>query len=59
MNMGAWTYAQPNIERVLEYLKAKNTTVNYAGRHASASTATGLMSRHLKELKEFLEVALG
>ena len=59
MNMGAWTYAQPNIERVLEYLKAKNTMVNYAGRHASASTATGLMSRHLKELKEFLEAALG
>ena len=59
MNMGAWTYAQPNIARVLEYLKAKNTAVNYAGRHASASTATGLMSRHLKELKEFLETALG
>jgi 2-oxoglutarate dehydrogenase E1 component len=59
MNMGAWTYAQPNIERVLDYLKAKNTTVDYAGRHASASTATGLMSRHLKELKEFLEAALG
>ena len=59
MNMGAWTYAQPNIARVLEYLKAKNTTVSYAGRHASASTATGLMSRHLKELKEFLEAALG
>jgi 2-oxoglutarate dehydrogenase E1 component len=59
MNMGAWTYAQPNIERVLDYLKAKNTMVRYAGRHASASTATGLMSRHLKELKEFLEVALG
>ena len=59
MNMGAWTYAQPNIERVLDYLKAKNATVRYAGRHASASTATGLMSRHLKELKEFLEAALG
>lgn len=59
MNMGAWTYAQPNIERVLDYLKAKSAKVSYAGRHASASTATGLMSRHLKELKEFLEVALG
>ena len=58
MNMGAWTYAQPNIERVLDFMKAKNTTVRYAGRHASASTATGLMSRHLKELKEFLEAAL-
>jgi 2-oxoglutarate dehydrogenase E1 component len=59
MNMGAWTYAQPNIDRVLDYLKATNANVSYAGRHPSASTATGLMSRHLKELKEFLEVALG
>ena len=59
MNMGAWTYAQPNIERVLEFTKAKNTRPRYAGRSASASTATGLMSRHLKELKAFLEEALG
>ncbi len=59
MNMGAWTYAQPNIDRVLDYLNAKTTGVRYAGRHASASTATGLMSRHLKELKAFLDVALG
>ncbi len=59
MNMGAWTYAQANIERVLEYMKAKNTRPRYAGRHASASTATGLMSRHLKELAGFLQEALG
>ena len=59
MNMGAWTYAQPNIDRVLDYLKATNAKAKYAGRNPSASTATGLMSRHLKELKDFLEVALG
>ena len=59
MNMGAWTYAQPNIDRVLDYMKAKNAAVSYAGRNPSASTATGLMSRHLKELKDFLDVALG
>ncbi|MEP7172110.1 MAG: 2-oxoglutarate dehydrogenase E1 component [Aestuariivirga sp.] len=59
MNMGAWTYAQPNIDRVLDYLKATNAKARYAGRNPSASTATGLMSRHLKELKDFLEVALG
>ena len=58
-NMGAWAFAQPNIERVLEYVKAANTRPRYAGRPASASTATGLMSRHLKELKTFLEEALG
>ena len=59
MNMGAWSYAQPNIERVLEFIKAKYTRPSYAGRSASASTATGLMSRHLKELKALLEEALG
>lgn len=59
MNMGAWTYAQPNIDRVLDYLKATNAKARYAGRNPSASTATGLMSRHIKELKDFLEVALG
>ncbi|MGB9142231.1 MAG: 2-oxoglutarate dehydrogenase E1 component [Aestuariivirga sp.] len=59
MNMGAWTYVQPNIDRVLDYMKAKNAAVSYAGRNPSASTATGLMSRHLKELKDFLDVALG
>jgi 2-oxoglutarate dehydrogenase E1 component len=58
MNMGAWTYAQPNIERVLEFIKAKNTRPRYAGRNPSASTATGLMSRHLRELKAFLDEAL-
>ena len=31
----------------------------YAGRPASAATATGLMSRHLAQLKAFLEEALG
>jgi 2-oxoglutarate dehydrogenase E1 component len=58
-NMGAWTFVQPNIERVLEFIKAKNTRPRYAGRPASASTATGLMSRHLKELKTLLDEALG
>jgi len=58
-NMGAWTFAQPNIERALDYVGAANPRPRYAGRPASASTATGLMSKHLKELKTFLEEALG
>jgi 2-oxoglutarate dehydrogenase E1 component len=57
-NMGAWTFAQSNIERVLEYIGAKNPRARYVGRQASASTATGLMSRHLRELKTFLDEAL-
>ena len=58
-NMGAWSFAQPNIERVLEFIGAAHTRPRYAGRLPSASTATGLMSRHMAELKAFLEEALG
>jgi 2-oxoglutarate dehydrogenase E1 component len=57
-NMGAWSFVQPGIERVLEFVRAKNPRPKYVGRAASASTATGLMSRHLKELKAFLDEAL-
>ncbi|MCA0432128.1 MAG: 2-oxoglutarate dehydrogenase E1 component [Proteobacteria bacterium] len=57
-NMGAWTFVQPGIERVLEFVKARNTRPRYVGRPASAATATGLMSRHLKELKMFVDEAL-
>jgi 2-oxoglutarate dehydrogenase E1 component len=58
-NMGAWSFVQPNIERALEYLQAKHTRPRYVGRVASASTATGLLSKHLKEMKQFLDEALG
>ena len=58
MNMGAWSFAQPNLERVLEFVKAKNTHVRYVGRAASAATASGLMSKHLRELKAFLDEAM-
>ncbi len=58
LNMGAWSFAQPNLERVLEFIKVKNPRPRYVGRPASASTATGLMSRHLKELKAFVDEAL-
>ena len=57
-NMGAWSFVQPGIERVLEFIRAKNTRPRYVGRSASASTATGLMSRHLRELKTFVDEAL-
>ncbi len=58
-NMGAWTFIQPYMEWVLNRIEAKHRRPSYAGRPASASTATGLMSRHLKELARFLDTALG
>jgi 2-oxoglutarate dehydrogenase E1 component len=58
-NMGAWSFVQPNIERVLEFNGSRNARVRYVGRAASAATATGLMSKHLRELKAFLDDAFG
>jgi 2-oxoglutarate dehydrogenase E1 component len=58
-NMGAWSFVQPNIERALEFVGATYRRPRYAGRPPSAATATGLMSKHLKELKTFIDEALG
>jgi 2-oxoglutarate dehydrogenase E1 component len=43
----------------LEKLPVKAKRARYAGRPATASTAAGLMSKHLKELETFLNEALG
>ena len=57
-NMGAWFFMEPNLEWTLEQISAKHKRARYAGRAASASPATGLMSRHLNERDEFLNDAL-
>ncbi len=57
-NMGAWSFVEPNIEWVLTRIEAKNTRAHYVGRHATASTATGLMKKHVAELEAFLDEAL-
>ena len=58
-NMGSWSFIEPYLEWVFAHIKAKHPRARYAGRPASASPATGLMSRHLAELEAFLEDALG
>ena len=57
-NMGSWTFIEPNLEWVLDHIGANNTRAAYAGRPASASTATGLLSRHLAEQKTLAQEAL-
>jgi len=57
-NMGAWTFMEPNIEWVLSQIGAERPRALYVGRPASASTATGLMQKHMRELHAFLDVAL-
>ena len=54
-NMGAWTFVEPILEWVLAQVGGKAKRPRYAGRPASAATATGLMSKHLAQLKAFLD----
>ena len=56
-NMGAWTFVDPYLEWVLGQAGSKSKRATYAGRPASAATATGTMSRHLAQLKAFLDEA--
>ena len=56
-NMGGWQFVDPWLELSLERMSIKAKRARYVGRPASASTAAGLMSRHLKELETFLTEA--
>ena len=56
-NMGGWTFVDAWIEVTLARMKISAKRARYVGRPASASTAAGLMSRHLKELETFLAEA--
>ncbi len=58
-NMGAWTFIEPHLERVLGEIDAKHKRAVYAGRPATAATATGMMKKHLIQLQAFLDEALG
>jgi 2-oxoglutarate dehydrogenase E1 component len=57
-NMGAWHFIEPYLEWVLNQIHAPNRRPRYAGRAAAAATATGLMSKHLAQLKALLDEAL-
>ena len=54
-NMGSWSFVAPYLAWVLEQATSKVKRPRYAGRPASAATATGLMSTHLAQLNAFLE----
>ena len=58
-NMGAWHFVEHYIEWVLNQIEAKQRRPRYATRPASASTAVGQMSKHLAQLKQLLDEALG
>ena len=58
-NMGAWFFVDVFLEWVLNQIGAKHRAMRYAGRPASASTAVGQMSKHMAQLKQLLDEALG
>ena len=58
-NMGGWSFVDPWLELTLDKFHLNAKRARYAGRPATASTAAGQMSKHLKELETLLEEALG
>ena len=58
-NMGAWHFLEPYLEWVLNQVGAAHRRARYAGRPAAAATAVGVMSKHLTQLRQFLDEALG
>ena len=56
--MGAWNSARNYIQWTLDYIKAENKEVEYIGRKASASPASGYLKKHLAQQKEILHKVL-
>src|SRR5579871_5236591 len=57
-NMGAWHFIEPYLMWVLNQAGSAHARPRYVGRPAAAATATGLLSKHLAQLKALLDEAL-
>nr|WP_245826434.1 2-oxoglutarate dehydrogenase E1 component [Oceanibacterium hippocampi] len=58
-NMGAWFFVEPELEQVFANVGMKHVKrARYAGRAASASTATGLLKQHNAEQNALISEAL-
>ena len=57
-NQGGWSFMEPNLEWVLERMKAKHNRLRYVGRSASASPATGLAAQHKFQQAALIDEAL-
>ena len=58
-NMGAWTFVDRRIEKVLTALRGRATRPLYAGRDDAASPATGLAKVHAQQQAALVRDALG
>ncbi len=57
-NMGSWSYIHELLEDLFTEIKLPVTRPAYAGRAASAATATGLASKHAAEQEALIDQAL-
>ena len=58
-NMGAWTFMDRRIEKVLKTLDIKAKRPDYVGREEAASPATGLARIHQQQQEALVRAALG
>ncbi len=58
-NMGAWTFMDRRIEKVLKVLDIKAKRPDYVGREEAASPATGLARIHQQQQDALVRAALG
>ena len=57
-NMGAWSFIDRRVEKILLNIKHKITRPKYIGRAEAASPATGLLSVHIYEQEKLVHDAL-
>ena len=57
-NMGAWNTVRNYIDRTLNIISFSKDKVQFVGRKAASSTATGNLNKHLAQQKEILEKIL-
>jgi 2-oxoglutarate dehydrogenase E1 component len=57
-NMGAWTFVDRRLERVLVAIDAKSKRPRYVGRNEAASPATGSAKTHAREQAALVAAAL-
>jgi len=57
-NQGAWMFLEHRLEEALEETKIKPNRAIYVGRAAGASTATGMLSMHVKQQAALVDQAL-
>jgi 2-oxoglutarate dehydrogenase E1 component len=56
--MGYWTFVEPNIEFVLGKVGGAAQRPRYVGRAPTASTATGIASKHKQQQDALVDEAL-